>query len=84
MFIVAIVLVILLLMLLWLRFRTLRYNFDSEKIEIRYGIFIKSVKTIKRTQILWKTVVKLRDRVLFTVLHTAAGKEILFTDLSNF
>lgn len=84
MLIAAITLLVILLLILWLRFRSLRYSIDSEKIEIKCGIFIKTARTISRSRILWHTSIKFKDRVLVTVLHTAAGREIVFADTENF
>lgn len=64
--------------LLW-RFSAIKYRVNDTKLEIRSGIFVKTVRRVDLHGILWKSRVSAGSAVI-TVLHTAAGSVILFAD----
>lgn len=68
--------------LLW-RFSTIKYKANDSKLEIRSGIFIKTVRRVDLSQILWKSQITI-GKAAVTILHTSAGSVVLFTDFNIF
>lgn len=62
-----------------LKFRAAEYSVENGCIVIRGGVLIKSEQKLPIESVLWKTTVKLGKAALFTVIHTASGKAVLFT-----
>lgn len=67
---------------LFLRFRATEYFVENERIIIRQGLLIKSERTLQRSGVLWTTTVKIGSAMLFTVIHTASGKLVVFSELN--
>lgn len=65
----------------FVHFRTIEYIVEKERIIIREGFFIKSEKNIRKSDILWKSTVKIGSIAVFSVIHTAAGRAFLFCEL---
>lgn len=68
--------------LLW-RFSTIKYRANTRELEIRSGIFIKTVRRVDLSQILWESRLSVGKAVI-SVLHTSAGSVILFADFNIF
>lgn len=68
--------------LLW-RFSTIKYKANESELEIRSGIFIKTVRRVDLSHILWKSRLSVGKAVI-TVMHTSAGSVILFADFNSF
>lgn len=66
----------------FLRFRAIEYFVENERIVIRGGVLIKSERTLRKPSVLWTTEVKIGSAVLFTVIHTASGKIVVFSRLN--
>lgn len=66
----------------FVRFRSIAYSDDGEKITVRGGVFIKRELVLPRTSILWHTTVKIGSVVLFSVLHTVSGSVTVFALLN--
>ena len=65
----------------FVHFRTIEYVAEKERIIIREGFFIKSETIIRKSDILWESTVKIGSCVVFSAIHTAAGRVFLFCDL---
>ena len=65
-------------------FRTVRYAVENGDIIIRGGFFLKAERRISIRDILWRTTVKIGSVVLFSVIHTAAGRAVLFAHVELF
>lgn len=78
--IVFLLVILVLAAALFFHFKSIAYTFNDDGIEIASGIIIKTGKFIDKKNILWKTAVKIGKFVPITVLHTAGGRVILFTD----
>lgn len=63
-------------------FRSIKYSVENERILIRGGVLIKRERTLPVQSILWRTEVKFGSVVLFTVLHTASGRVVVFALLN--
>ena len=59
-------------------FRTIRYSVENGVLTIHGGFFIKAERRISIRDILWRTTVKFGSVVLFSVIHTAAGRAVIF------
>lgn len=59
-------------------FRTIGYSVENGFLIIRGGFFIRSERRISIRDILWHTTVRFGSVVLFSVIHTAAGKAVIF------
>lgn len=62
----------------YLHFRTVKYISEKDRIIIRSGFLIRSERCVSKSDILWRTTVKIGSVVLFSVIYTAAGKAVLF------
>lgn len=60
-------------------FRTVGYAVENGVLIIRGGFFLKAERRISVRDILWRTTVRIGSAVLFSVIHTAAGRAVLFT-----
>ena len=65
-------------------FRTIVYSVENGEIVIRGGFFIKAERRISVRDILWRTTVRFGSVVLFSVVHTAAGRAVLFAHVELF
>lgn len=63
-------------------FRSIKYSVENERILIRGGVLIKRERTLPVQSILWRTTVKFGSIMLFTVLHTASGRVVVFALLN--
>ena len=59
-------------------FRTIRYSVENGAVIIRGGFFLKAERRIAVRDILWRTTVRFGSVVLFSVIHTAAGRAVIF------
>ena len=59
-------------------FRSIGYSVENGTLIIRGGLFIKSERRISVRDVLWRTTVKVGYVVLFSVIHTAAGRAVIF------
>lgn len=64
------------------RFKSIEYFVESSRLVIRRGILFRAETSLKKTGILWVTTVKIGSATLFSVLHTASGRVIVFAELS--
>lgn len=62
-------------------FRTIGYAVENGELIIRGGFFIKAERRISIRDMLWRTTVRVGSVVLFSVIHTAAGKAVIFATL---
>lgn len=67
--------------LFFLHFRTVGYAVDNGVLIIRGGFFIRAERRISIRDILWRTTVRLGSVVLFSVVHTAAGRAVIFAPI---
>lgn len=65
-------------------FRSIGYAVENGVLIIRGGFFIKAERRIAIREILWRTTVKLGSAALFTVIHTAAGRAVIFAPAELF
>lgn len=63
------------------RFRSIEYLDDGERLIIRRGVFFRAETSLKKSGILYVTTVKIGSVTLFSVLHTASGRVIVFAEL---
>ena len=70
--------------LFFLHFCTVGYAVENGVLIIRGGFFIKSERRIPARDILWRTTVRIGSVVLFSVIHTAAGKAVIFAPVELF
>lgn len=63
----------------FLHFRSIGYSVENGALIIRGGFFIRSERRISIRDILWRTTVKFGSVVLFSVIHTAAGRAVIFS-----
>lgn len=59
-------------------FRSIKYSVENERILIRGGVLIKRERVLPLQSVLWRTTVKFGSVALFTVLHTASGRAVVF------
>ena len=62
----------------FVHFRTIRYSVENGELIIRGGFFLKAERRIAIRDILWRTTVKIGSVVLFSAIHTAAGRAVIF------
>lgn len=67
----------------YMRFRALGYSVEDGVIVIKSGVLIRSRHTLPLSSVLWRTEVRIGRTALFTVLHTASGKSVLFAVLES-
>lgn len=67
--------------ILFARFRSIEYAVENSRIIIRRGVLFRSETALKISGILWITTVKFGSVELFSVLHTASGRVIVFAEL---
>lgn len=67
--------------ILFARFRSIEYVVENSRIVIRRGVLFRSETALKISGILWITTVKFGSIELFSVLHTASGRVIVFAEL---
>lgn len=65
-------------------FSTIGYTVENGRLIIRGGFFIKTERHIVIRDILWQTTVKIGSVVLFSVIHTAAGRAVIFAPTGLF
>ena len=65
-------------------FCTIGYAVENSVLIIRGGFFLKAERRISVRDILWRTTVRFGSVVLFSVIHTAAGKAVIFTSAELF
>ena len=68
----------------FVHFRSIGYSVENRVLIIRGGFLIKSERRISIRDILWRTTVKFGSVVLFSVIHTAAGKAVIFAHVELF
>ena len=64
--------------LFYFHFRSIVYSVENGELVIRGGFFIKAERRIRAQDILWRTSVRFGSVMLFSVLHTAAGRAVIF------
>ena len=62
----------------FLHFRSIEYSVENGVLIIRGGFLVKAERSISVRDILWQTTVKFGSVVLFSVIHTAAGRAVIF------
>lgn len=62
------------------RFRSIEYIVENSRLVIRRGVLFRSETTLKISSILWISTVKFGSAVLFSVLHTASGRVLVFAE----
>lgn len=65
------------------RFRAIEYHAENDCLIIRGGIFIRTERIVKKTDVLWTTMVKIGSVTLFTAIRTAAAKAVVFAELDR-
>lgn len=65
------------------RFRSIEYLDDGERLIVRRGIFFRAETSLEKSGILYVTNVKLGSITLFSVLHTASGRAVVFAEFSQ-
>lgn len=65
-------------------FRSIEYSVENRTLIIQSGVFVRTVRRISVSDILWRTTVKIGSVVLFSVIHTSAGKAVIFAELDLF
>ena len=65
-------------------FRTIAYSVENGELIIRGGFFIRAERRISIRDILWRTTVRFGSVVLFSVIHTAAGRAVIFAPAELF
>lgn len=65
------------------RFKSIEYRDDGEALIITRGIFFRAETAVKKSGILYVTAVRIGSTTLFSVIHTASGKVILFADFTQ-
>lgn len=65
------------------RFRSIEYAAENDCLIIRGGVLIRTERIVKKTDVLWITTVKIGSVVLFTVIHTAAARAVVFAELDR-
>ena len=65
-------------------FRSIEYAVENNGLVIRGGVLIKAERRISISDILWRTTVKFGSVVLFSVIHTAAGRAVIFAPTELF
>ena len=65
-------------------FHTIGYSVENDTLIIRGGFFIRSERRISIRDILWRTTVKIGSVVLFSIVHTAAGRAVIFAPAELF
>lgn len=68
---------------LFLRFRSISYRFDIDRIIITCGVIVRSELTIKRSDILSQSRLYLGRHLICTVVRTAGKKAVLFCDIPD-
>ena len=59
-------------------FRSIGYTVENGVLIIRSGFLVKAERRISISDILWQTTVKFGSVMLFSVIHTAAGRAVIF------
>lgn len=67
----------------FLRFRSIEYLDDGERLIIRRGFFIHAETSLKKSGILYVTTVKFGSVTLFSVIHTASGAVVIFAEIAS-
>lgn len=62
----------------YLHFRTIEYIVENDRLTICGGFFIRTERHISISDILWRTTVKIGSVMLFSVVHTTAGRAVIF------
>lgn len=65
----------------FIRFKSVEYLDDGERLIVRRGIFFCAETALKKSGILYVTTVKLGSMTLFSVLHTASGRVFVFAEI---
>lgn len=60
------------------RFRSVEYSLENERLLIRGGVLVKRERSLPMKSVLWHTTVKFGSAALFSVLHTASGRAVVF------
>ena len=66
---------------LFLRFLSIRYRFDDDKIIIRRGVIVRAELTIKRSDILSLSRLYLGRYLICTIVRTAGNRAVLFCEI---
>lgn len=69
-------------LVMFFRFRSVEYSVENDRILIRGGVLIKRERVLPVQSVLWRTAVKIGSVALFTVLHTASGRVVVFALLN--
>lgn len=64
------------------RFKSLEYRDDGERLIISRGIFFRAETSLAKSGILYVTTVKIGSITLFSVLHTASGRVVIFAEFT--
>lgn len=67
----------------YFRFKSVEYRDDGERLIVRRGIFFRAETSLKKSGILYVTIVKFGSMTLFSVLHTASGSVFVFAEFSQ-
>lgn len=59
-------------------FRSIGYSVENRRLLIRSGVLFGKRRVIELSSVLWTTEVKIGSATLFSVLHTAGGKAVVF------
>lgn len=62
----------------FVHFRSIGYSVENGELIIRGGFLVKAKRSISVRDILWRTTVRIGSVVLFSVIHTAAGRAVIF------
>lgn len=62
----------------FVHFRSIGYSVENGELIIRGGFFVKAERRISVSDILWRTTVRSGSVMLFSVIHTAAGRAVIF------
>lgn len=65
------------------RFKSIEYRGDGERLIISRGIFFRAETSLEKSGILYVTAVKIGSMTLFSVLHTASGRVVLFAEFTQ-
>lgn len=65
------------------RFRSIGYAVEKDRLIIRGGVLIRTERNVKKTDILWTTAVRIGSVTLFSVIHTAAARVVVFAEIDR-
>ena len=65
------------------RFRSIKYIDEKERFIIKSGLLIKTERIIPKSSVLWKSTVSFFGVFMFSVIHTASGKAVVFAPLEK-